>query len=279
MTREQWALVFSMERLASVTGELYQWLFTFKDVHCLWHYPQIWHRFQFDLEHHVPVGCLGIRVLELHPGGHGVHYHCAFSDRIDARSVWRVARKHGMNWISGKRWHGPPETLGLYLAKYLGKGFKRRLPVQIRRWGGIFGMPCCRVGDVRTDEVWSIPLRYALKFWGHGRGGAFPNVIRDFIQSPHNTGDWRSLICMVDYREFGRTESFHWPDSRFEEIIGAGLPPWFNWVQDRWVSVKNPGLMPDFYEEIVCRFYARDVEREEERELLRSNSHVVYETE
>src|SRR5260221_11772201 len=97
--KQQCAFMWSAERLHGSTGHLYFWTFTFKDCHDLWKYGRLWKNFTRDLERLCSDPALwGIRVCQLHPGGHGLHYHCLLNCYLDARKVWGVCFKHSMGW-------------------------------------------------------------------------------------------------------------------------------------------------------------------------------------
>lgn len=85
---------------------------------------------------------VGLRVAELHPGGHGVHFHVLINRRLNIHVVRRFAELQGFFWIDVRR---ATETrcgrLARYLGKYLSKQDRaecmrgRRLWQAFGKWG------------------------------------------------------------------------------------------------------------------------------------------------
>src|ERR1039458_8483311 len=97
LSRQQVAFKWRVERLHLTTGRLYMWTFTFKETMNIWEYAPVWRNFTQALYRWVDNPDLfGIRVAELHPGGHGLHYHSLLTVWLDSRSVWRLCLRFGM---------------------------------------------------------------------------------------------------------------------------------------------------------------------------------------
>jgi len=121
MNKSQLACLFAMRQL-SKTGKLYFWTFTFKEVfndqiaasRCGHFLTRLKKRFGFFS---------GVRVFEIHPGGHGLHCHLIMNRRLPAAEVWRIAGKTGLGRVDVvKVVPGTEMDSALYLAKYLSKG-------------------------------------------------------------------------------------------------------------------------------------------------------------
>lgn len=114
---------------------MYLWLFTFEKVYNDWEYPRLWNEFTKRLHDLYPLAC-GLRVLEVHPGGHGLHYHLLINRRLSIQLVNRISHKYGIGFTSVQKcWDF---GAALYLAKYLTKEMRRggqRLHGKIQRWG------------------------------------------------------------------------------------------------------------------------------------------------
>jgi len=94
----------------------------------------------------------GVRVIENHPGGHGLHFHLLVVGRIPAGLVWRIAAKHGFGRVDVQR---AAEWRAEYMAKYLQKddydfsGVRRWAVVGRKYLRGI------RVRDIDCDSMLS----------------------------------------------------------------------------------------------------------------------------
>jgi hypothetical protein len=115
-------------------GEMYMWTFTFVEVHDDWWYPLMWNNFMKAVTNRF-VLLRGLRVIEVHPGGHGLHYHMLSNQRLPIRWILLVGKRWGIGRVSVKRcdWGG-----AVYVAKYLTKD-NFPLTKGMRRWGAVGG--------------------------------------------------------------------------------------------------------------------------------------------
>jgi len=252
MNKSQAAFTWTCENMMSVTGTLYMWTFTFEKVYPAWHYSRLWNRFVQDWRDIVPLGCEGVRVVQMHKR-HGFHYHALVSHFIPAARMWKIARKHGMEMIDvfdtrkgrrgSKRVYTPEEAIA-YCSRYLSDETRdqNKFPIRLRRWGGLFGTQVVTCGDIVYNSPHSDCLRYAAGLWG--RGADVHMALCRFRGSPYRFGDYRSLMCIVDYKQFGRFDSFHWPESEFDRIMDERLSPWFDWVKSEDETIWEPGFLP-----------------------------------
>jgi hypothetical protein len=241
------ALVWSIRDLADTSNKLYMWTFTWAGVFHLWYYPRMWKNFLDDLEHVVPGYTMGIRIMERFPGNnqydlsHGVHYHVLFNQRIDIRRVWPILRKHGMS-CHVQKWKGTADEAARYLAKYLTKDYET-WPIRVRRWGAVFGFSCNVMADIKLVHPHSDSVKYCCRFWGRGQFGR--EQICAIYNSVNGGGDWRTLVCALDYKENHRMDSFEWSEYVLSRIIRAN--PFRDWI-DTDATVWRPGRMPDMLE-------------------------------
>ncbi|WP_217469385.1 hypothetical protein, partial [Staphylococcus aureus] len=175
------------------------WTFTFEQVHCAWHYPRIWNKFCIDWRTVVPEDCGGVRVVQMHKR-HGFHYHCLITHYIDARRMWRLCRKHGMGMIDVQLVRDPVESKN-YLSRYLTDENREqnKFPIRLRRWGGLFSYPCVNVADLVSTYWNKEVIQYAAKFWP--KDNMLTEALGRFRACTWSSGDWHSLICLIDYRE------------------------------------------------------------------------------
>lgn len=241
MSREQIALLWSVEDLHSVTGKLYLWRFSWDRAYNEWIYPRLWKDFTDDLRHVVPLGTMGIRVAERFPGNnvygvsHGLHFHCLFSHRFDMRNVWRVCRKHGMgcNGVKVK----DTKAVAMYIAKYLTDTGKHQ--VRMRRVGAMWGFGMTPKNALTMDCDCKDSVTYLTRLWGRGQYG--PEQISSIYSSPNGLGDYRTLLVGLDYKHNRRMQSFTWSESRCKAELSN--EPYCHWVTET-DTIYEPGRMP-----------------------------------
>lgn len=83
----------------------------------------------------------GLRVAELHPNGHGLHFHCVLNRHIPIHAIRQRAEHYGFFWIDVRRTLlGDASGIADYLTKYLTKAGRpeelkgRRLWAPIGKW-------------------------------------------------------------------------------------------------------------------------------------------------
>lgn len=102
-------------------GRLGFWTFTFADAvfdpdeaYARWnHFRSLCKREGLEVK--------GLRVYELHPGGHGIHLHFVTSVFLKHWKIQRLARMAGFGHVFVTPWEGTEELLAQYLAKYMAK--------------------------------------------------------------------------------------------------------------------------------------------------------------
>lgn len=146
MNKSAQACKWSISSLCKGQKWAYLWTFTFRerlpvDVAC-----DRWQKLQRDLVR--SCGLSGVRVYEMHPGGHGLHVHLVCRDRYDVRVIRHYARVNGFGRIHVKP---IPAASSDYVAKYLTKS-KRCVELKGKRLWGCLGFTGCRVSDVECDS-------------------------------------------------------------------------------------------------------------------------------
>lgn len=97
------------------------------------------------------LGMYGVRVFELHPGGHGLHIHVVVEGRYDVREVRSISKRFGFGRIHVQAVADPS-----YVAKYLNKQNRERKLRGMRLWQWFGGrnttMKANKVADVVTTS-------------------------------------------------------------------------------------------------------------------------------
>lgn len=126
------------------------WTFTFKQQLPIPVARERWKKFCDALLHYGRLSdgtqtIVGIRVFELHPGGHGLHIHCLINRRIPILTVRRLAETWGFWWIDVVPAHSG-EGAAEYLGKYLSKSARPEALKGARLWAswGKWGHSRCK---------------------------------------------------------------------------------------------------------------------------------------
>jgi len=82
----------------------------------------------------IPRNWGGVKVIEEHPGGHGLHAHWVARGRMPWHTVQHLAVKAGFGYIVHVDPRPATEASAFYLASYLTKGGKLR---GLRQWGNV----------------------------------------------------------------------------------------------------------------------------------------------
>lgn len=170
----------------------FAWTFTLPSVVRVYEACGMWRALARDLVR--TSGMWGIRVFEMHPGGHGMHVHAVTGERFCVREIRHLAEMHGWGRIHVKRI--TTETELVYAAKYLGKQLGAMDALKGRRRWASFG----RWPEGKApDRVKDIEVRCA-----------FTRVIALIPQELRGTGRRAGLRLMrvaegvlADMREFG----------------------------------------------------------------------------
>lgn len=240
ISKQQCAFMWSAEDLRETTGRLYFWTFTFKHTYNLWEYMALWDIFTKAFEHlATEQGLYGIRVCQLHPGGHGLHFHCLFNQYIDARRVWVLCRKWQMGCDAKKVPQAEWMNHVRYMCRYLTRDAEK-FPIHIRRVGSMWGFPM----HVKTDVVYqheaNDSIAYLTKFWQRGSYGK--STISACYNSPNVRGDFRTLLVALDYSQNRRMDAFQWTEKTCLSMLQS--TSYGDWVTPD-CTIYHPGFMPD----------------------------------
>ncbi|HWA28859.1 MAG TPA: hypothetical protein VG734_24625 [Lacunisphaera sp.] len=134
--RDFYAAKLSLARVLGDEGWCYLWTFTTPDVVDPKTLSGRWTRFR----NHRTMKALklkALRVIEQHPGGHGFHMHFVTPQRLDAETIWSVAKGVGLGRIDVQR---IPASRAAYVLKYLRKDRHKGC----RAWAvlGVKGVTC-----------------------------------------------------------------------------------------------------------------------------------------
>lgn len=99
----------------------------------------------------------GVRVFELHPGGHGIHVHAIFTEYLRVERVRSLAYAAGWGRVHVFR---PRKSWSRYLAKHLRKTQLGRFARGTRKWAALRFAPN-RVRDIRVESDLSWNMKRA----------------------------------------------------------------------------------------------------------------------
>lgn len=211
-TKSKFAFESSVAMLpVSRKENLYLWTFTFVEVISVEDARRRWSAFLNKLRMRKRYRQFqGLRVFQLHPGGHGLHIHVVTGEYLrinDARGLWMT--------VGGGRIHVKPiaASRANYLSRYLKKQGRPECFRGVRMWDAFGGLEVCRIKDVRIESNWTrtyaaLVLCLGVSFtllpywmrgqavanvererpWNFGLFGysaeAFPGLVRGVISAP-----------------------------------------------------------------------------------------------
>jgi len=187
MTKSKAAFLHSVERLFDQKRRVYFWTFTFPRVveddlafKCWNHLGTLLRRRWAD-----SVGVPGLRVVEVHAGGHGLHFHLLVARRLAVQEVRRLAIRAGFGRIhvmKARRNHAD------YMAKYLAKA-QDGLARGRRRWGCFGSFKGTRVKDIVIESTLTENIKRVREVLGTWGRDLFLQVYRLTAQYGHCL-DW-----------------------------------------------------------------------------------------
>jgi len=149
----------------------YMWTLTFAKV-----YPDSWcgnmharlvRHLQNDAKRGDLGGCefAGVRVTEVHPGGHGIHFHWIMRGKLPLHRVRKRAKECGFGHIfiardGRNRFRQVDEGAAGYVAKYLTKGDKL---AGVRSWACIGSYDGTKTKDIEFDSQQNRVFRSAYR--------------------------------------------------------------------------------------------------------------------
>jgi len=182
-SKSQAAFILSAKKMFEVYPRVYFWTFTFRKTMADWYYPQCWNAFSVKLQTFFAFDLYGVRVLEVHPGGHGLHYHALFNKRIAVQIVRRFGASVGIGNIHVRR---AERDDAYYLAKYLTK--KDEIYSGMRRWASVGGFKSVKKSQIIVDSAFSRNMK--LLTGGQKVSIMFTSQILRFSQVFGDYEDW-----------------------------------------------------------------------------------------
>jgi len=170
------ACFFSLNHLIN-SHDCYFWTLTFPDVIPDFaageRHRELLKRLRDDARSGVSPSLCGVRVVEAHPGGHGLHYHWVLAGRYPIRRLLARARAAGFGRVSVDPCVCTP-LVAPYLCKYLLKGDRLH---GVRMWANIGTWQGVGARDMEMDSsslrVFRDAFRHARVVLGKARGPAF----------------------------------------------------------------------------------------------------------
>jgi len=171
MDKSQAAFLLSARRMGDRT---HMWTFTFEEVYSV---PEACGRWRDACRALVrEASFYGLRVFELHPGGHGVHVHVLTDKYFPVQVLRPIAQRFGFGRVNVIK-DVPVE----YGAKYLTKADRPGCFRGRRLWAAFGGIDSCKVKNIKikTDFlVWyraaAIQVRQRIGSLA-GSGGGYPS--------------------------------------------------------------------------------------------------------
>jgi len=191
LTLSEAAFRLSLKELADGKESLYMWCVTFKDVIDVGEASKRWNKFLERVSRVLP-DLKGLRVKELHPGGHGVHYHFVTDQYFRVEEMRACAEATGFGRIHVKR---VKAENAVYLAKYLSKA-RPKCFAGHRLWAGFGKWKWARVSDIVVDSAFHACYRALKEYeWNY-----YPYV---------SLGNWREKLALA-FRMVSLTIEWGW---------------------------------------------------------------------
>lgn len=131
-------------------GHIYLWTFTFAEVVEIAQARKYWIAFLKKFrERKMHKFFQGLRVFEMHPGGHGLHIHVITANFLRVNEVRALWHEFGGGRINVKP---IPWERRNYLAKYLSKSGRPQCLKGVRLWAAFGGFDHTRVKDVVVES-------------------------------------------------------------------------------------------------------------------------------
>jgi len=183
----------------------------------------------------------GIRVVEVHPGGHGLHFHVLIAARLPVDEVRRCAIRAGFGRIHVQKCK---QSAAEYCAKYLSKA-DDGLRKGTRRWGMFAGFKGTLVKNIVVESELADncrAVRKVVKGWSRGLFVAVNRLTVKF--GP--VCDWPTFPALEERKQFQKGDE--WLPEWAQHVIR----PVRAWIKhhdselNEWVStmVALPVLQP-----------------------------------
>lgn len=171
MVRSKVAFRFAVRTLFERSEKMYFWTFTFREALDVGTARALWEKFRKSLWKyglHPDSGeqtIVGLRVFEMHPGGHGLHIHALFNRRINIHAVRRRATQFGMFWIHCIRVREDSHAVEMadYMGKYMSKEERPPCLKGARLWASIGKWGATRCKDIEIESEFVSQFRARRK--------------------------------------------------------------------------------------------------------------------
>jgi len=151
------AFQLTMRRLLEGRSTGYLWTFTLPEVVDVAEACVRWAPFSRALRR---AGWSGVRVYELHPGGHGLHVHMVTAERLPASEAWRLSRAYG--WGRCDVVEIPTGAVTEYVEPYLSKAGRCGALRGRRLWARV-GCDGSKVSSMELRSELADAIRAELK--------------------------------------------------------------------------------------------------------------------
>lgn len=154
----------------------------------------------------------GVRTVEVHPGGHGLHFHVLIAARLPVDEVRKMAIRAGFGRIHVQKCK---QSAAAYCAKYLTKkddGLKKGT----RRWGMFAGFKGTRVKDIIVESELAENCRRVRQVVGKWSRELFIAVNRLTCKYGHCL-NWPEFPALSERKKFERGDE--WLPEWAEHVI------------------------------------------------------------
>ena len=194
MSKSKIACRFSIDTLLAGCVGSYMWTFTTPKKYPVRLTALMWGELSRNLVR--SLGFRGVRVFELHPGGHGLHIHVITDKRYNVNSIRHYSRMAGFGRIDVSYKHLSGAD---YVSKYLGKQHRPKALKGLRLWQCL-GFSGSKVKDIVLDSRLSLAIktigtRDILRY--------FPQLTAEHLEN-HRIVNWLKYLIAYDSVNSGR---------------------------------------------------------------------------
>lgn len=164
----------------------------------------------------------GVRTVEVHPGGHGLHFHVLIAARLPVDEVRKLAIRAGFGRIHVQKCK---QSAAAYCAKYLTK-HDDGLAKGTRRWGMFAGFKGTRVKDILVESELAENCRVVhrtLKVWSR----------EIFVAVNRLTCKFGSIMNWPEFPPLSDRPKFQLGDSWLPEWAEYHIRPVRDWIKTK----------------------------------------------
>lgn len=176
---------------------VYLWTFTFREVEALSDARKCWSVAAKNLKRRMAFR--GLRVFELHPGGHGLHVHVLTDKRFDVVQVRRIAQLYRFGRIHVKM---IPKNKAHYVAKYLSKQTRALALKGCRLWAAFGGQDAHKVSDIIVETPYTRAYYHLKETFLWFESASF--YVRTVLSHTFAMGDMRKFSMFLQTRVHAR---------------------------------------------------------------------------